>query len=216
MDLDYTLVRFKDLDLKTREGVKLRGYFAGKYKESEIMHNHRGSDFIFSYPKVQYKIIKNTPYICGIEEGAAVVARVGIDTYGITIDGVDLGTYEKEIVKRKSDFGVETDYIAYSFITPWMALNQDNVGLYKNANLMQREEMLKKILIGNILSMSKGVKYTVEDRLYAWVDLEETTVKFKNIDMVAFKGSFKVNFRIPDYLGLGKAVSRGFGTLVKV
>jgi len=33
--------------------------------------------------------------------------------------------------------------------------------------------------------------------------------------MIGFKGNFMVNFEIPDYWGIGKSVSRGFGTLVK-
>jgi hypothetical protein len=32
---------------------------------------------------------------------------------------------------------------------------------------------------------------------------------------VAFQSGFPVKFEIPDYLGLGKSVSRGFGTVKK-
>ena len=216
MELDYTLVKFKDIDLKTREGVKLRGYFARKYQDNVIMHNHKDGDFVFVYPKIQYKVIKNTPYLCGIAEGAAIAARVGIDTDEITIDNIDLSTYEKEIIKYKAEFGMEADYVEYNFLTPWMALNQENFIRYKKSNHMQKEDMLKKILAGNILSMAKGVNYTVEDRISTWFDLEGVSVKFKNIDMTAFKGRFKVNFQIPDYLGIGKAVSRGFGTVSRI
>ncbi len=216
MELDYTLVKFKDIDLRTREGVKLRGYFARKYQDNVIMHNHKDGNFIFTYPKIQYKVIKNTPYLCGIAEGAAIAARVGIDTDEIMIDRIELSTYEKEIMKHKAEFGLETDYMEYSFLTPWMALNQENYISYKNSNHIQKEEILKKILAGNILSMSKGVNYTVRERINTWFDLNEVYVKFKNIDMIAFKGIFRVNFRIPDYLGLGKAVSRGFGTVIKI
>lgn len=37
--------------------------------------------------------------------------------------------------------------------------------------------------------------------------------------MMGFKGTFAVNFvrlrRMPDYIGLGKSVSRGFGTVLR-
>jgi hypothetical protein len=33
--------------------------------------------------------------------------------------------------------------------------------------------------------------------------------------MLAFSGSFVCNATLPDYIGLGKAVSRGFGCIVK-
>lgn len=31
--------------------------------------------------------------------------------------------------------------------------------------------------------------------------------------MTGFKGTFAVNFELPDLIGLGKSVSRGFGTV---
>ncbi len=34
--------------------------------------------------------------------------------------------------------------------------------------------------------------------------------------MLGFLGSFSENFEIPDYWGIGKSVSRGFGTVKRV
>ncbi len=34
--------------------------------------------------------------------------------------------------------------------------------------------------------------------------------------MLGFLGTFSVNFEIPDYWGIGKSVSRGFGTVKRV
>ena len=34
--------------------------------------------------------------------------------------------------------------------------------------------------------------------------------------MLGFLGTFSVNFEIPDYWGIGKSVSRGFGTIKRV
>ena len=34
--------------------------------------------------------------------------------------------------------------------------------------------------------------------------------------MIGFKGYFYVNFEIPNDLGIGKSISRGFGTVKKV
>jgi hypothetical protein len=33
--------------------------------------------------------------------------------------------------------------------------------------------------------------------------------------MLGFLGTFSVNFEIPDYWGIGKSVSRGFGTIIR-
>jgi hypothetical protein len=216
MKVDYVLARFNNLSLKTRQGVKLRGYYANSYKDEELMHNHKGDDFIFSYPKVQYKVIDNLPIICGIQEGASLVAKVGFEAENIDIDGDTMDIFQKYLSKECVEFGVENDYVEYEFATPWIALNQRNISEYNRSNKIEREEILKKVLIGNILSMSKGLGYTVDNRLYVWLDLHSRQVNFKNIKMTAFVGRFKLNFLIPDYLGIGKAVSRGFGTVKRL
>ncbi len=216
MQLDYALVKFNDIKIASREGAKLRGYFANKYREYELMHNHIGDNYIYTYPKVQYKVIKNCPIICGIENGAVYVIKSAIETDEIKINDQKYEAYEKTIEHKKVIFEICDDYVEYEFLTPWIALNQKNIDTYRGASQIEREDLLNKILIGNIISLSKGLEYTVSDTIHTWLDIEETVVNFKNIEMTAFKGHFRTNFIIPDYLGIGKSVSRGFGTIIKV
>lgn len=42
-----------------------------------------------------------------------------------------------------------------------------------------------------------------------------TPVQFKNEKMLGVYGQFTSNALVPDYIGLGKSVSRGFGTIIK-
>jgi len=215
MKIDYTLVKFENIFLKTRQATKLRGYFANKFPDEKIISNHNGDKFVYNYPKVQYKIIDGQPIICGINEGSLLISQIGFNTDEIDIDGERINICQMSIIRKPLDFGVCENYVEYRFITPWMALNQKNIGIYTKADDFEKEDILKRILIGNILSMSKGLGYNVDSTLHTWLDVEECCVKFKNIDMKAFKGRFKVNFLIPEYLGLGKAVSRGLGTVVR-
>ncbi len=215
MKIDYTLVKFENIFLKARQATKLRGYFARKFPHEKIISNHDGDKFIYNYPKVQYKVIDGQPVICGICEGSSLISQIGFNTDEIDIDGEKINVSQTKIIRKPLEFGICDNYVEYRFVTPWMALNQKNIGKYIRASDFEKEDMLKRILIGNILSMSKGLGYNVNGTLHAWIDVEECSVKFKNIDMKAFKGRFKVNFLIPEYLGLGKAVSRGLGTVVR-
>lgn len=216
MNLDYTMVKFENLRVPKTYSSKIRGYFGNKYKEYEVLHNHRDNGFVFEYPKVQYKIIDENPLICALNEGCSIVAKLGVLEDEITIDHKSFDISQKEIIKKKVNFGINNDYIEYKFLSPWMALNQKNIHKYDKCNNIEKEEFLKSILIGNIISMSKGIGYTVPNKIYAWINLEEINVKLKGINMKAFKGTFKTNFIIPDYLGIGKSVSRGFGTVKAV
>ncbi len=127
-----------------------------------------------------------------------------------------INTFEKKISINNDDYGITNDYIKYEFLSPWIALNQKNIDEYRKSNDMEREEILKKVLIGNVISMSKGLNYTVNDKVKCWLNLEKREVNIKNIKHVAFIGEFKVNFNIPDYFGIGKNVSKGFGTIKRV
>ena len=106
--------------------------------------------------------------------------------------------------------------VEYKFLTPWLALNQDNYERFANSGIDERTDILKKILTGNILSMAKGLGYWVEEPIEVLIKLNPVKINYKNRKMIGFKGGFMTNFMIPNHLGLGKSVARGFGTVKKV
>ncbi len=76
---------------------------------------------------------------------------------------------------------------------------------------------MSRVLIGNCLALSKALGHRVEARLDVDVSgLRETVCRLKEVPMLAFRGGFAINFRIPGRLGIGKSVSRGFGTVERV
>ncbi len=71
-------------------------------------------------------------------------------------------------------------------------------------------------MIGNLLSLSKAIGLHVSERLHAEVDLEPCgmqTLK-PGLALLGFRGSVRINFRLPTRWGIGKSSARGFGTLV--
>ncbi|MEE9430982.1 MAG: CRISPR-associated endonuclease Cas6, partial [Melioribacteraceae bacterium] len=120
------------------------------------------------------------------------------------------------IANNISEIGIDSNLNEYKFQTLWMALNQNNFNKYINlVSSKEKETFLIKILIGNILSFFKNMNYTAEERIYVKLKYFEKETLFKNRQMIAFTGSFTTNALLPDLVGLGKAVSRGFGTIRK-
>jgi len=78
------------------------------------------------------------------------------------------------------------------------------------------EKIIREILIGNILSMAKGLGIIVNRRIYVKTHLEPVSVNYKSVKMLGFTGEFKVRFKIPDYFGFGKGVSQGFGSVKQI
>ena len=85
--------------------------------------------------------------------------------------------------------------------------------LLRDANSLERSTFLGKTLVGNLLSFSKTIGYTVPDMLVCGVSVKPVKVSLKGVHLMGFSGSFRVNFEIPDLLGIGKSVSRGMGTV---
>src|SRR4030067_1999933 len=138
----------------------LRGFFATKFNEYTLLHQHSADKFIYSYPLVQYKMINSAPMVIGINDGAEVLKQV-YDKY----DEIKLGDEVYEIVERgiciqNQEFGLSDKFHSYEFATPWLALNQENyLKYYGMKNYDETQEFMRKTLIGNLLSMSKSLDY---------------------------------------------------------
>ena len=81
---------------------------------------------------------------------------------------------------------------------------------------MTKKQFLKKILIGNILSLCGAFGVTISQHLKAELDIREVNTSYKGVTMIAFVGEFEVNCLLPSMCGIGKGVSRGMGTLKKI
>jgi hypothetical protein len=197
---------------------KLRGFFATHFTEYALLHQHVDVDkLLYKYPRIQYKILGGEALVLGIEEGAEVLKDI-YDKY----DEITLGEHRYTVVERgitikEEDFGISPELVSYKFITPWLALSQQNYQLYMEYERVKQRELLRKTLIGNILSASKGLEYVVLDEIKLDIGrLRRRKCEVKGTPFIGFLGEFMVNFQIPDYLGLGKSVSRGFGTVKRL
>ena len=96
-------------------------------------------------------------------------------------------------------------------------MNRENYEKYREIkDWKEKKGFLNGILVGNILSMCKSLDYVVTSKLYVHSRLDDEQVEYKGVPLIGFTGEFRVNFVIPDYMGLGKSVSRGFGTVKRV
>jgi hypothetical protein len=188
-----------------------------KDNSSILFHNHEGEKFRYSYPLIQYKRINNQAALVCINEGTEAVGlllnhgdfacRLGDRTIEMEIQGVKAG--QTLIQAWDSTF--------HYYLRKWLPLNQDNYEEYQQLEgIAEKCSFLERILVGNILSMGKGLGVKFEREITCKIIhlSDPRLMKLKNVKMMAYDAEFKCNVSLPDYFGLGKGASLGFGMVV--
>lgn len=177
----------------------------------------------YAYPLVQYKVLNRTPTLVGLGEGATLLTQLFLQMRELDIDrgdgpGERFPVLSKHIRHEQVALGMADDLIEYRFDTLWMALNQDNYRDYRRYSDAERLAQLKRVMTSQLLATFREFELWLEphERLMVRLSLDERTTQFKNQTMMAFTGGFLANVVLPDGMGLGKGVSRGFGSLRRI
>ena len=214
--MKYSILKFKRNETYTmRDLEKLRGFLADKYRENTVFHNHLSDGYNYTYPKLQYKLIKNMLSIMGIGEDVTEINKKLFEEIDyLNIDGNLIFDIQKEIEIFDDEIEFTGDKMyEYRFVTPYLPLNDKNFSKY-----LRREYTLEQAITNNILEVLKGLGIWLEkeNKIYVSADLQITSRDLKNVNMIAFIGNFYTNIKFPDYFSLGKRKSLGYGTFVKV
>jgi hypothetical protein len=217
MQIQIARISFPEIELHQHYGHKLRGYFGNLFMEkSPLLHNHYDDGKLrYKYPLVQYKVIDKTPMLVGLAEGAELLLELFTQIKTLELGDLKLNVYSKNIKSELFEPRIlEEGNFRYSFKSLWMALNQQNYKKFFSVSPGPEQLMLlSRILTGNILSFYKSIGYTAERNIQNLPLVEPKSTMFKNKKMTAFAGIFYCNAFLPSYIGIGKSVSRGFGTV---
>ena len=217
--IKQTILKYDlDDDLPLYYGHLLRGFFANRFKDV-LFHNHKDNNkYRYAYPLIQYKIVDGNPLIVGINQGAELIVKNFFNVNELILGDKKYSNLNGNITVEDKEIKVVNNHLKYELYSPWLGLNQRNYQKYinkiKNSGVEKKNKFFKRILIGNILTFAKGIDWHVDKRIEIKSDLKEVDVNFKNEDMLAFVGEVYSNVLLPEYIGLGKSVARGFGTIV--
>lgn len=171
MDPENIKLKILEMTFESKEDFRgdanqIRGFFASKFNESDQLHNHNTDRFLYRYPLVQYKVLDSVPLIVGINEGAEILKGIFDKFDTVTLPYKDFEITDRSMRIKKQDFGLTKSIYFYEFLTPWLAFNKENEEKFsETSNPDEQKEILRKILIGNLLSMSKAIGYTVPDTI---------------------------------------------------
>ena len=213
------IIRF-DNEIQPFEIPLLRGSVLSSVgKEADVLlHNHEGDNFRYSFPLVQYKRMKGKACIVCIEEGADVIGQFfSTQSTSFQIGERSVLLQIEEVLPRKTTIQIWDSEFRYR-LRRWLPLNSQNYEEYQKAEAMtEKIALLERILIGNILSMAKGLGIRFDKQVSCSItDLTERhLVKVKNTKVMMFDVDFKSNASLPEWVGIGKHASIGFGIITR-
>lgn len=182
-------------------------------------HNHLQDGLVYSYPKVQYKQINYHPAIVAIDVDTSSLDNIihnGVLT--IKLRGKELRLPLIEVFRQQYELEISDEPKFYQ-LSNYLPLNENNKDEYhKLLALTDKICKLEDIITGNILSLFKGLGMHIQDKIeVAITDIGRSySARYKGVDFMAFDLSFVTNVVLPDFIGLGKSPSVGFGLLKKI
>jgi hypothetical protein len=214
-----------DLTITTEKALEgydaraVRGFFGRLFKAVPAFHGHNGEAFSYKHPLIQYKVLDGEALITGLKEGAYLLKAVP-PLKQLIVHGESLHVVTQSRNDDVVDFGLCDRPIEYQFITPWIALNQDNYRTYCACTDDPEGvgRLLTRVLIGNLLSISKAVKYVVDNTIALELNPEACNVleAKRRVHLMGFSCRFQTNFIIPENWGVGKFSSHGYGVVARV
>lgn len=196
---------------------QMQGFFTEKFPDLEWFSQHDGKKYKFRFPLVQHKMI-NGPMIVGINNGVDDMIKMYDQFKCIKLGDNSYNILQRNIHIDEYEFGISDKIHTYRFAIPIMALDKDNYEKYKREGYKDIENVLAKRINTYIVDhMSRDLGYNVPGRLntdFKLYRIRETL--FERQHMIIFYGDFRTNFKIPDYISIGKARSIGFGTVIEI
>jgi len=186
-------------------------------RQSVLFHNHTEEGYRYAYPLIQYKTNK--------KKAVVVCLNAGTDDIHFLLGLRDL---RLRIGERTENFQIEDIHIKYHLIQiwnthfsfslrNWNAFNQDNYKAYQQLKETGEDvrPLLKRILIGNILSFAKGIGWDVDKEIGLDISRinNEVWIPYKGTNLLAISLDFTTNVSLPSWIGLGKGGSLGFGVV---
>ena len=214
-EIKSAIVKIKTDKPVRKTPYQVKGVFIKKHPNEPITPMLDGSyRRKFSYPRVQVKILNEQIYIIGINEGVDSVLSLSGAIKELDFGNITFSIDDFEVETQAQQFIPSGSVIKYSFLTPWAALNQITGDKYRSLPNKKKISYLNKLLGFNLNFLAKEMGASVDNGIYTKVKIPNLYPK--SIDdnkWKSFKGEFKTNIVLPNYIGIGNGITRGYGTI---
>lgn len=210
-----------DAEIRNGEIPAFRYAIIDKVGRENILFHHHLDDakYLYKYPLIQYKSIGKNPSIICIETGVDEIHKYFEQRgWDIMINGRHIEMKISRLELNQFVMQVWDKHFRYSIFN-WIALNKQNYEKYVSMEGMSEKiKFLENMLKANILAFAKGIDWIIEKQIEVEIlNMKEPyIVKVKQNPLMSFNLEFKTNVFLPNFIGLGKSVSKGFGVVKNI
>ena len=168
----------------------------------------------FLYPRVQVKVLHEQIYMIGVNEAVNTVLSFSKKVQTLDFGNITFQVQNIETEQHTEQFQPLDHLLKYRFITPWIALNQSTGCNYKSLNNTKKKYQLNQLLGQNLFFLSREMGIQINQKTYTKLFLKSLYPKqLDDNNLGAFYGEFQTNFILPNYIGIGNGITRGYGTI---
>ena len=198
-----------------KTAYQVKGVFMKQYPNSPVipMLDGRYRDK-FLYPRVQVKILNEQIYLVGIKDGADPVLEMTKEFELLNFGNITFNILDVDIEESIDPFKHVEHLLRYRFVSPWVALSKNTQNRYKFLKNKDRIAFLNRLLGQNIVFLAREMQVDLNDKVYTKLKLNSLFPKpvYEN-NWGSFSGEFQTNFVLPNYIGLGNGITRGYGAI---
>lgn len=166
------------------------------------------------YPRIHFTILEDKPVIVGMKEAMETTDTFVHNLNTLQAEEQQWSVESVETVHDQHLFDKTDALFTYRFLTPWMGLNRQNLVRYKYLYKTERMAFMNKMLSQNIVFLMKEFDEHPRFKISCRIRIKGLHLTIHpEIGMGYFTGEFQSNVYLPNYLAMGCAISRGFGTI---
>ncbi|MEC7872757.1 MAG: CRISPR-associated endonuclease Cas6 [Candidatus Neomarinimicrobiota bacterium] len=168
----------------------------------------------FLYPRIQVKVLDEEIFIIGLNQGVDPIMKIKDEIKELNFGDITFKVEDCDLEESAQLFNLTSNLIKYKFISNWVALNNSTNNKYQNMNDANRLEFLNKLLGENIVFLAREVGFDFEKNIFSRINISSLEpISEDQKGWGSFQGEFYSNIILPNYIGIGNGITRGYGTI---
>ena len=170
----------------------------------------------FLYPRIQVKVLDEEIFIIGLNQGVDPIMKIKDEIKELNFGDITFKVEDCDLEESAQLFNLTSNLIKYKFISNWVALNNSTNNKYQNMNDANRLGFLNKLLGENIVFLAREVGFDFEKNIFSRINISSLEpISEDQKGWGAFQGEFYSNIILPNYIGIGNGITRGYGTIFR-